>query len=106
MNATVLAAVEKFVVELGEAQKERYAKDFADAPHMVAPTFGFEVGKRYAKLFSKYHATDGRSCCGFVDLENGDMYKSASWKGPAKGVRGNVLRDDRMKSVGEHGNIG
>ena len=30
----------------------------------------------------------------FVNLENGDILKAASWKAPAKGVRGNVFDEN------------
>ena len=51
-------------------------------------TLSAEPGKRYVRIVG----TDGvsRSAVAFID-QNGDIYKPAGWKGPAKGVRGNVF---------------
>jgi hypothetical protein len=42
-------------------------------------------GQRYAKLIT------GTSVTAFIDMRNGDIYKPASWKAPAKHVRGNIF---------------
>lgn len=54
--------------------------------------FIYEKGRRYAKVI---HVTKGgsQSAHAFVDLTNGDCYKAASWKAPAKHVRYNLLDD-------------
>jgi hypothetical protein len=36
---------------------------------------------------------ESRSVYGFVDKTTGNAYKAASWKAPAKGVRGNIFDD-------------
>jgi hypothetical protein len=46
-----------------------------------------EVGRKYIKLVSNRH---GRSVYCFIDL-NGNIYKAASWKAPAKHIRGSVF---------------
>ena len=53
------------------------------------PIKNFEVikGKRYYKLM------DSGSVHAFVDINNGYMYKPASYKGPAKIMRYNLLDD-------------
>jgi hypothetical protein len=47
--------------------------------------FTFESGRKYHKIVMN----DGtqRSCHAFVDKKTGQIYKSASWSAPAKGVR-------------------
>jgi len=52
--------------------------------------FEYVKGRKYAKVI---HITRGgsRSVHLFVDLNNGDCYKPASWKAPAKHVRYNLL---------------
>jgi len=47
--------------------------------------FTFEIGKKYHKIIMN----DGTqlSVHAFVDKQTGEIYKSASWKAPAKGVR-------------------
>ena len=53
--------------------------------------FEYEVGRKYIKVWS-YLITDGerlrgRSCYMFVDKNTGAVYKPASYKAPAKGIR-------------------
>lgn len=60
-------------------------------------------GQRYAKLVKSrpevnsageivgYHNS---SAFAFIDLTNGDIFKPASWKAPAKHARGNIRRGD------------
>jgi len=54
--------------------------------------FTYEKGKKYARIV---HVSSGgqRSAHAFVDLNTGDVFKSASWKAPAKGIRYNLLND-------------
>jgi hypothetical protein len=44
-----------------------------------------ETGKKYHKIIMD--ANGSRSVHAFVDKKTGELYKSASWKSPAKGVR-------------------
>ena len=44
-----------------------------------------ETGRKYHKIIMS--ANGSRSCHAFVDKQTGQIYKSASWKSPAKGVR-------------------
>ena len=44
-----------------------------------------ETGKKYHKVIMS--ANGSRSVHAFVDKKTGEVYKSASWKSPAKGVR-------------------
>ena len=53
--------------------------------------FEYEVGRKYIKVWS-YLISDGerlrgRSCYMFVEKETGAVYKPASYKAPAKGIR-------------------
>ena len=45
-----------------------------------------ETGRKYHKLIM-VDSGGGRSVHAFVDKQTGEVYKSASWKAPAKGVR-------------------
>ena len=52
--------------------------------------FVIESGRKYLKIVMI--TEDGaRSVHAFVDKKTGEVYKSASWKSPAKGVRYNLL---------------
>jgi hypothetical protein len=44
-----------------------------------------ETGRKYHKIVM--NAAGSRSVHAFVDKQTGQVYKSASWKAPAKGVR-------------------
>jgi hypothetical protein len=46
----------------------------------------FESGRKYHKIIM-VDSSGGRSVHAFVDRKTGEVYKSASWKSPAKGVR-------------------
>lgn len=47
--------------------------------------FTFESGRKYHKIIMD--ANGQRSVHAFIDKKTGEVYKSASWKAPAKGVR-------------------
>jgi len=47
--------------------------------------FTFESGRKYHKVIMV--ANGSRSVHCFIDKKTGEIYKSASWKSPAKGVR-------------------
>ena len=47
--------------------------------------FYIESGRKYHKIIMD--ADGSRSVHAFVDKKTGEVYKSASWKSPAKGVR-------------------
>jgi len=46
----------------------------------------FESGNKYHKVIM-IDSAGGRSVHCFIDKKTGEVYKSASWKAPAKGVR-------------------
>ncbi len=51
--------------------------------------FTFESGKKYHKIIM--NAAGQRSVHAFIDKKTGSVYKAASWRGPAKGERCNLL---------------
>ena len=55
--------------------------------------FYIESGRKYHKLIMETNG-NSRSVHAFVDKNSGAVYKSASWKAPAKGIRFNLLDDD------------
>ena len=48
------------------------------------------AGRKYVRVVETSPHGTGRCVYCFVDTTNGDVLKSASWKGPAKGARGNI----------------
>lgn len=59
----------------------------------------YTKGKKYAKIIHISGASKQRSAHAFVDLNNGDVYKSATWQAPAKGVRYNLLDEQSCEEM-------
>jgi len=72
-------------------------------PNLAQPTISFTTGKRYWKIVKDYYGQRAVYC--FVDRTNGDILKAATWRAPAKHARGNILDDNPMKAVNEHGAV-
>ena len=62
-----------------------------DSDRTTYNQFEYEVGRKYIKvwsyLMSQGERLCGRSCYMFVDKNTGAVYKPASYKAPAKGIR-------------------
>lgn len=59
--------------------------------------YTYVKGKKYAKIIHVSHGQ--RSAHAFVDLNTGDVYKSASWSAPAKGVRYNLMDEKSCEQM-------
>jgi len=60
--------------------------------------FKVEEGRKYYKVMQALVDQHPHwSVHAFVDKNTGDIYKPASWRGPAKGVRGNLSTFDPSK---------
>ena len=64
----------------------------------IRDSFTFNTGKRYMKVVC------GGSVHCFVDRQNGDVLKAASWNAPAKHARGNIF--DEKNGLGWMGEYG
>jgi hypothetical protein len=60
-----------------------------------------ETGRKYHKLIM-VDSGGGRSVHAFVDKKTGEVYKSASWKSPAKGVRYDLRLIEQREWLLEH----
>ena len=69
------------------------------------PKFRADLGNKYARVIKVDQLNGGRSVHTFVNMDNGDILKSGSWKAPApNGARGNIFETDLGESVvNEHG---
>lgn len=74
---TIQLNVTKWTLMLCDALKDDGPTDY---------DFIFESGRKYHKIIMIDNG-GGRSVHAFVDRKTGEVYKSASWKAPAKGVR-------------------
>jgi hypothetical protein len=59
-----------------------------------------ETGRKYHKIIM--NANGSRSVHAFVDKKTGEVYKSASWKSPAKGVRYDLRLIEQREWLFEH----
>ena len=97
MNATTMQAqaqqsiaenVLKYTLMLCDALEQNFKdRNHGKVGRHDAPEYKFypETGRKYHKLIM--NANGSRSVHAFVDRKTGEVYKSASWKSPAKGVR-------------------
>ncbi len=59
--------------------------------------YEIETGRKYHKIIH-LESSGGRSVHAFVDKSTGSVYKPASWRAPAKGIRYSLL-DDRSYQI-------
>jgi len=59
-----------------------------------------ETGRKYHKIIMV--ANGSRSVHAFIDKKTGEVYKSASWKSPAKGVRYDLRLIEQREWLLEH----
>lgn len=86
------AALKAFVAMAQRKVDERYAGN-----PVLHPKLSVSMGRRYARIVK----TDvgSRSVYCFVDITTGGILKAASWKAPAKGVRGSIYAEDHGSSA-------
>ena len=77
-----------------EVLNNREKVNALESGRTVYTNFEYEVGRKYIKVWSYLRESvfedarlRGRSCYMFVDKETGAVYKPASYKAPAKGIR-------------------
>jgi hypothetical protein len=86
----------------GDSTKVQYHEDRIQEIKNNVDIYDFYMveGRKYWKIVM---STDGDYRCqsvhAFVDKSNGDVYKSASFKTPAKGVRYNLLDESSRENV-------
>jgi len=62
-------------------------------------TFSLEPGRKFTRVVSTSYGSRSAFC--FIDAE-GNIYKTASWKAPAKGIRATLATLD-LSRVDQHG---
>lgn len=82
---TAIRGHQKFVDDADT--QEYHQRKIDELKQGISPVdFKVETGRKYHKVIF-YDGGGQRSCHAFVDTKTGELYKSASWKAPAKGVR-------------------
>jgi phage-related protein len=74
---TIQLNVTKWTLMLCDALKDAAPKGY---------DYIIDSGRKYHKVIM-IDSSGGRSVHAFVDRKTGEVYKSASWKAPAKGIR-------------------
>lgn len=94
-------ALTQFIAHAQKLSDSRF--DAEKYPHVLIPVLTAETGKRYVKIISSESTAAGllstRSVYCFVDMTTGDVLKAASWKAPAKGIRGNIFAASNGKDA-------
>jgi hypothetical protein len=100
LNPTATAKIEERVAEWIEELTLRGSR-----PSGFSYAFGTETLTKYVRLWMESVSPEGRrsnrSVHAFYDPATGDVYKSATWKAPAKGVRYNLLNDQSFDTMME-----
>ena len=90
-NLTLPERVVEWVQNYVQALEENYTKSYPNSSSPVE--FDVESGRKYWKIIQN---TGGVHA--FVDKKTGQVYKPASWRGPAKHVRYDLrIINDRIK---------
>lgn len=55
------------------------------------PVLTYTEGKKFIRIVEQNMKGENQSVFCFIDKTNGDVLKSAGWKVPAKGARGNIF---------------
>ena len=72
--------IEKWVWQLCRSLEQNYELRYPNSS--VPVTFSMELGRKYWKINQNHGGVHA-----FVDKQTGEVYKPASWRGPAKYVR-------------------
>ena len=83
--------VEMWVMDLCEALEKDYNREYPNSSDPVR--FSIESGRKYWKIMQNQGGVHA-----FIDKKTGQVYKPASWRGPAKIVRYDlrIIREREM----------
>lgn len=75
-------------LDFAEALTNKFHSDASrENTHGFSYTIEVMGGRKYDRLVITASHSPQRSCFGFMDRLTGDLYKSAGWDAPAKGIR-------------------
>lgn len=100
----IVSQVAVYVSRVQELVNAQYDPKY---PHMTPHNITVSYGKKYAKVITKATFGSSVSVHTFVDLENGNIMKAASWSKPAAIPRGNIFNDnsDVGRTVSQYGAV-
>ena len=91
----------KFKTTVQGMQTDHYTKNFPLSYAQHTPVIDFTTGRKFARVHRQERGSRNVYC--FIDLSNGDILKSASWKAPAKHPRGNIFNDNSLQGCTVYG---
>lgn len=99
-------SIKIFLGELDKRMKEYYTR--MKFTNLSKPEHSFTKGGRYIKVWRK--SGPSKSIVAFIDNKEGptygSIYKPASYKAPAKGIRGNIFSTQNgMEAIGAQGSV-
>lgn len=80
--------IEQSILDAYATAIQKNFKDYVGPESDSSIEIEFEFGQRWIRVVRKQYSS--RSAHSFIEATTGDIYKAASWKTPAKGVRGSV----------------
>ena len=100
---TIELNIRKYTLMLCDALEQNFKdRNHGKVGGYDAPVYKFviETGRKYHKIIMD--ANGSRSVHAFIDKKTGEVYKSASWKAPAKGVRYDLRLIEQREWLFEH----
>jgi hypothetical protein len=98
-NSTrILAAIGDFVSRAQAVVDEHRNRNY---PSLDRTVLSVEPGKKYARIVADDSVSRSVYC--FINMENGDILKAASWKAPAKHSRGNIYDPNPTAGINPYG---
>jgi hypothetical protein len=101
---TIQLNVRKWTLMLCDALVDNFkSRNRGELAGRPAPVYKFypEEGRKYFKVMMETDS-GSRSVHCFIDKKTGEVYKSASWKSPAKGVRYDLRLIEQREWLLEH----
>jgi hypothetical protein len=101
-NPEVEFHLDGFLEQCNEMLNEHYDSKFDGK--LDAPEIKVYPGSKYYKISKKEQRSSAESVWFFIDKEEGNIWKAASWKAPARNFpRGNILTDNAKDIIGVYG---
>ena len=83
-KSLLIDKIENWCVELTAKDVDNWRIELAP---IFAKRFGYDENSKYIRIW--YTSGNQKSVYAFVDYD-GNIYKPAGWKSPAKGIRGHI----------------
>ena len=91
-------ALVNYVETVQGVYNDHYAKRLSN---LVPDLIQVEGGRKYIKVSHTHDGGNGQKAVhSFINSENGDILKPASWRAPAKHARGNIFSKINLSESG------